>query len=182
MSITESEVEAAALEWLESLGWSVAQGPDIAPDTPGAERAHYGAVVLEGRLRAALARLSPDLPSAALDDVFRKLTRPEGATLGSPQPCLPPLDRRWRDGRVSRQQRYDPVHADWCVLGGGDTLGLAGRLCLGLVEQAQLPLEHRLRRGRKPPRHQQAICSCNDSMVASRSASIASRSPSSESS
>ena len=50
-TITESTVEDAALAWLESLGWSVAHGPDIAPDTPGAERSDYGAVVLERRLR-----------------------------------------------------------------------------------------------------------------------------------
>ena len=79
--VSESEVEAAALEWLETLGWAVAHGPDIAPDTPGAERADYGAVVLQGRLRDALARLNPDLPASARDDAFRKLTRPEGATL-----------------------------------------------------------------------------------------------------
>ena len=78
--LTESEVERAALEWLESSGWSVAHGPDIAPDTPGAERGDYDEVVLERRLRDALARLNPDLPGTALDEAFRKLTRPEGAT------------------------------------------------------------------------------------------------------
>ncbi len=78
---TESDVEYAALAWLEGLGWSVAHGPDIAPDTPGAERADYGQVVLEQRLRDALALLNHDLPAAALDDAFRRLTRPEGPTL-----------------------------------------------------------------------------------------------------
>ena len=29
---TESVVEQAALAWLESIGWQVAHGPDIAPD------------------------------------------------------------------------------------------------------------------------------------------------------
>ena len=81
MKFSESEVEAAALEWLETLGWSIAHGPDIAPDTPGSERAGYGSVVLERRLRDALARLNPDLPETALDDAFRRLVRPEGATL-----------------------------------------------------------------------------------------------------
>ena len=80
-TLTESTVEQAALEWLESLGWSVAHGPDIAPDTTGAERTDYGEVLLARRLRDALARLNPDLPAAALEDAFRKLTRPEGATL-----------------------------------------------------------------------------------------------------
>ena len=79
-TLTEADVEAAALEWLAALGWRVARGPDIAPDTPGAERDDYGQVVLSRRLRDALARLNPGLPPAALDDAFRKLTHPEGAT------------------------------------------------------------------------------------------------------
>ena len=32
--VKESTVEDAALTWLESLGWTIAHGPDIAPDTP----------------------------------------------------------------------------------------------------------------------------------------------------
>ena len=36
-SVSEFTVESAALAWLESLGWSVAHGPDLAPDTPGAD-------------------------------------------------------------------------------------------------------------------------------------------------
>ena len=79
--ISESTVEQAALAWLESLGWNVAHGPDIAPDTLTAERVDYGEVVLERRLRDALARLNPNLPAEALDDAFRKLTRPEGPTV-----------------------------------------------------------------------------------------------------
>ena len=41
-TITEAEVEAAALDWLAALGWQVAHDPDIAPDTPGTGRADYG--------------------------------------------------------------------------------------------------------------------------------------------
>ena len=77
----ESDVEQAALAWLESLGWHVAHGPDVAPEAAGAERADYGRVVLEQRLRDALARLNPDLPAEALDDAFRKLTQPDGVIL-----------------------------------------------------------------------------------------------------
>ena len=80
-SISESVVEQAALAWLEGTSWRIAHGPDIAPGAPGEERADYGAVLLERRLRDALARLNPDLPPDALDDAFRKLTRPEGSTL-----------------------------------------------------------------------------------------------------
>ena len=78
-SITEADIEQLALEWLEGLGWRVVRGVDLAPDAPAAERADYGDVVLARRLRDALARLNPGLPAEALDDAFRKLTRPEGA-------------------------------------------------------------------------------------------------------
>jgi len=79
--VTESIVEQAALAWLESAGWQIAHGPDIAPDMPAAERVDYGEVVLAQRLRDALARLNPAVPADALEDAFRKLTRPEGADL-----------------------------------------------------------------------------------------------------
>jgi type I restriction enzyme, R subunit len=78
-SITESVIEQAALAWFESVGWAVRNGADIAPAEPFAERADYGHVVLEQRLRDALARLNPDLPAEALEDAFRRLMRPEGA-------------------------------------------------------------------------------------------------------
>ena len=80
-TITEADVESAALDWLSALGWRVAHGSDIVPDAPGAERDDYGQAVLERRLRDALAQLNPGLPVSALDDAFRKLTHPEGSTL-----------------------------------------------------------------------------------------------------
>ena len=80
-ALSESTVEAVGLEWLGSLSWTVLRGPDIAPDTPNAERADYREVVLHGRLRSALARLNPDLPDDALEDALRRLTRPTGVTL-----------------------------------------------------------------------------------------------------
>ncbi len=80
-AFSESIVEQAALAWLESAGWPVRNGTDIAPGEPAAERDDYGQVVLAQRLRDALARLSPSLPAEALDEAFRKLTRPEGAHL-----------------------------------------------------------------------------------------------------
>jgi type I restriction enzyme R subunit len=81
MKFSESIVEQAALAWLESTGWAVRNGAAIAPGEPAAERDDYGQVVLAQRLRDALARLNPALSAEALDDAFRKLTRPEGAEL-----------------------------------------------------------------------------------------------------
>ena len=80
-TITEADVEQAALAWLSALGWQIAHGPDIAPDASAAERTDYGQVVLERWLRDALVLLNSDLPIEALDDAFRRLIRPEGASL-----------------------------------------------------------------------------------------------------
>ena len=80
MTLTESVVEAAALDWFRKLGYDVIGGPDMPPGV-GALRADYGQVVLESSLRAAVAGLNPGLPGDALEDALRRLTRPEGSTL-----------------------------------------------------------------------------------------------------
>jgi type I restriction enzyme, R subunit len=127
-SFTESTVEQAALAWLEAIGWHVAHGPDIAPDAPAAERADYGEVVLERRLRDALGRLNPDLPAEALEDACRRLTRPEGADLVTRNRALHRLlvdgitvEYRDADGAVRGAQArvidFDDVRAnDWLAV------------------------------------------------------------------
>ena len=60
MIFAESEVEEAALAWLESIGWAVKHGPGIAPDGLFAERRDYREVALAQRLRDALAQASRD--------------------------------------------------------------------------------------------------------------------------
>ena len=76
-NFTESVVEDAALEWFEALGYTVLHGPEIGAGEPAAERTDpgYRDVLLQGRLKHALERLNPNLPSEALDDAYRRLTR-----------------------------------------------------------------------------------------------------------
>ncbi len=72
MSLNESIVEDAALEWFEELGYAVGHGPQLAPGeyaegtlTPTlsqGEREEDGEVVLVGRLREAIRRLNPAIP------------------------------------------------------------------------------------------------------------------------
>ena len=82
-AFTESVVEDAALAWLASLGYAILHGPDIAAGESAAERSdpNYRDVVLEGRLRQTLSHLNPDLPTEALEDVYRKLTRTDAPSL-----------------------------------------------------------------------------------------------------
>jgi type I restriction enzyme R subunit len=79
-AFTESVVEEAALEWFEALGYAIADGPSLAPGEAGEERRTYADIVLDGRLRDALARLNPRVSREGLDEALRKLTR-----ISSPQ-------------------------------------------------------------------------------------------------
>ena len=79
-AFTESVVEQAALDWFRALGYDVIGGPDMPPG-PHALRESYADTMFPSVVRGALARLNPNLPAEALDDAFRKLTRPEGPSL-----------------------------------------------------------------------------------------------------
>ena len=127
-TLTESTVEQAALAWLESHGWNVAHGPDIAPDTTGTERTDYGEVLLARRFSDALARLNPNLPAAALEDAFRKLARPEGSTLEARNRAFHRMvvdgvtvEHRSDNGAIRGAQAQvidfdDPVNNDWLAV------------------------------------------------------------------
>ena len=63
MSLNESIVEDAALEWFGELGYAVGHGPHLAPGELAAERDSFGEVVLVGRLREAIRRYNPAISS-----------------------------------------------------------------------------------------------------------------------
>ena len=79
--IREFNIEKAALDWLAELGYDVLHGPDIAPDTPDAERSSYSEVVLEGRFRDAIAHLNPNIPTEAQEEAIRKVLHPDSPAL-----------------------------------------------------------------------------------------------------
>jgi type I restriction enzyme R subunit len=82
-SFTESVVEEAALAWLGELGYAIKHGPDMAVGEAEAERTdpNYRDVILESRLREALASLNPELPAEAIEDAFRKVMRVDAPSL-----------------------------------------------------------------------------------------------------
>ena len=86
MSLNESHVEAAALEWFGELGYAIGHGPHLAPGEPAAERDSFSEVVLVGRLREATRRLNPAIPSRTLatlrDTLLPKLLSGELSVAG----------------------------------------------------------------------------------------------------
>ncbi|HXG41121.1 MAG TPA: type I restriction endonuclease subunit R [Dehalococcoidia bacterium] len=128
MRFTECELESAALSWLESLGWAIRHGPEIAPGEPYAERDDYREVVLKQRLWDALARLNPHLPQEALEDAFRRLSNPVGANLEQRNRAFHrmlvdgvPVEYRRSDGSIAGAQARildfdDPENNDWLAV------------------------------------------------------------------
>ena len=127
MSFTESEVEEAALHWFGELGYSTAYGPDLLQDGASPER-DESTVWLEARLRAALVRLNPGLPSSAIEDALHKLVRFEGASLAAANRRLHrlvvdgvPVEYHRPDGTVGGVQvrviDFENAHAnDWLAV------------------------------------------------------------------
>ncbi|MCB1634973.1 MAG: hypothetical protein KDI51_10320, partial [Xanthomonadales bacterium] len=58
----ERDIEHAALDWFQSIGYQLEHGPTIAPGQVGAERSDFSEVVLQGRLRSVIQRLNPAIP------------------------------------------------------------------------------------------------------------------------
>ena len=103
-ALTEALIESAALEWFQALGYELAHGPHIAPGEASGERTVFSEVVLAGRLREAIRRLNPAIPSDAREEALRKLLR-----VGAPS--LTQTNRRFhrmlRDGVPVEYPRPD---------------------------------------------------------------------------
>ena len=125
--LSESVVEEAALDWFRALGYNVIGGPDMPPG-PHALRESYTDVVFPSVVLDSLRRLNPDLPAEALDDAFRKLTKPEGVLLevrNRAFHCMVadgvPIEYRADDGSIRGAQArvidFDaPDNNDWLVV------------------------------------------------------------------
>ncbi|MEB1550631.1 type I restriction endonuclease subunit R [Xanthomonas campestris pv. campestris] len=77
--LNEQELEDLCIGWFQQTGWQFAHGPDIAPEGDTPERADFRQVVLRERLLAALARINPQIPPAALERAVHALQ-----TVGEP--------------------------------------------------------------------------------------------------
>jgi type I restriction enzyme R subunit len=75
-NVYEDELEQAALEWFEELGYETIFAPDISPGGDYPERSDYSDVILEERLKDALKRINSDLPQEALDDALHQILVP----------------------------------------------------------------------------------------------------------
>ena len=71
--MTEDQLEQEALGWLADVGYKHLFGPDIAHDGSNPLRADYRQVLLPFRLREAILRLNPQVPTAAREDALQQV-------------------------------------------------------------------------------------------------------------
>jgi type I restriction enzyme R subunit len=64
---TESILEDAALAWLESLGYAVLHGSDIAAGEPGAKQTGIGEVVMPYRCQVGVWQSQATIPMGVLE-------------------------------------------------------------------------------------------------------------------
>lgn len=73
--ITETDIELLAIEELEQIGWQYQYGPQIACDGEFPERDNYQDVILKERLKAAIARINPNVSEQGQEEAFYKVLR-----------------------------------------------------------------------------------------------------------
>ncbi|GAB2942920.1 type I restriction endonuclease subunit R [Aquaspirillum soli] len=71
--MTEDQLEQETLGWLEEVGYRHLYGSAIAPDSENPERDNHQQVLLPLRLREAIHRLNPDIPTLAKEDALKQV-------------------------------------------------------------------------------------------------------------
>ena len=155
--VAESGVEEVCLDYFADLDWQVLNGPDIAPGEPRSERRSYRDVLLEGRLRAAISWLNPELSAEVTDQVVAMVRRPESADVMAENWRVHrlltrgvPIERRGKRGELRHDLAWlidfdHPERNDFVVVNQmsveedgktrrPDVLALVNGLPLGLIE------------------------------------------------
>ena len=164
MTVDESVIEDAALEWFSQLGYKRAYGPDLAPEGKSQERESFDQVYLYGRLRKAAQRINPNIDGELIDDAIKRLERAESQSLVDENARVHklltegvPVEYRADDGSVRTTSVWlidfdDPANNDWLAVNqftiteGGknrrpDVLVFVNGLPLGLIELKNLAAE-----------------------------------------
>ena len=86
--IDENLIEETSIEWFKEIGYQFIHGPDIAPDSKSPERDDLRQVFLIDRLKSALIRLNPEVPSKTIDAAVLKITNPNIPGLVATKPGI----------------------------------------------------------------------------------------------
>ena len=71
--MTEDQLEQESLDWLQSVGYTPLNARDVENLDPRLERGSTREVLLSVEVKAAIARLNPQVPAAAQEDAFKQV-------------------------------------------------------------------------------------------------------------
>jgi type I restriction enzyme R subunit len=126
--LTEGVVEEACLDYFAAMGYATQSGPDIGPGGSAEERGDWNQVILLGRLRDAVVRINPNLPTGAVDAVVARVLRPESQNAIAENLRLHrlvvdgvPVEYRSEEGSTRHTLAWlidfvDPATNDWLVV------------------------------------------------------------------
>ncbi len=77
----ENDLEQAALEWFQDLGYQTQYGPDISPGGSFSERESFGDVVLYDRLHSTLKRINKQYSNDTISELVKKITRQQSLSI-----------------------------------------------------------------------------------------------------
>lgn len=111
--MTEDQLEQLCLEWFAEGSWEVAHGPDLSPDGDAPERADYRQVLLLADLEAAIRRINPHLPEAAVEQAVAVVRKPQSLDVATSNRAF---HRLLLDGVPVEYKRDDNVVHDQAFL------------------------------------------------------------------
>ncbi|WNK20206.1 type I restriction endonuclease subunit R [Halomonas piscis] len=111
--MTEDQLEQLCLEWFAEGGWEVAHGPELSPDGDAPERADYRQVLLLADLEAAIRRINPHLPEAAVEQAVAVVRKPQSLDVVT---CNRAFHRLLLEGVPVEYKRDDNVVHDQAFL------------------------------------------------------------------
>ena len=79
--INEDQVELQSIEFFKELGYEYKNGYDIAPEGDNPERDDFRKVILEDRLRSALIKINPNIPSQTINNSISQILNPNISSL-----------------------------------------------------------------------------------------------------
>ena len=109
----ENDLEQAALEWLQDLGYQTQYGPDISPGGSFSERESFGDVVLYDRLHSALKRINKQYSNDTISELVKKITRQQSLSIVQNNVAFQKLltdgidvEVKQKDGSIKTEKAY----------------------------------------------------------------------------
>ena len=109
----ENDLEQAALEWFQDLGYQTQYGPDISPGGSFSERESFGDVVLYDRLHSALKRINKQYSNDTISELVKKITRQQSLSIVQNNVAFQKLltdgidvEVKQKDGSIKTEKAY----------------------------------------------------------------------------